>query len=294
MKKNLKGFTLIELIIVMAMIAVLMTAIMQLFKPIRSTYVDSTLYEAQRTAQNGIVKYIGESIRYSTDLGFYTSESSADNAIQKFTKAYLKANGVYAPGNSEGKTPDPDYSAKEAKTLEKMRRTANVIIIDNATVYPYNNAGWQGRILRRKFVNDSSYTSSDPEYKKYKEISANPEDYRTNPDEWRLALSAPYYGDRSYTIVLECGDPNKTVSPSNPWKADDGIAINVASFTKNNPTIAAQGVGVVRTSGEVVCKNLCSPINGMFDIANFTPTASTGSGTKVYIVYTDEKVIIET
>ena len=53
------------LIIVMAILTMLMAAIMQMFKPIRETYVDATLYENQRTVQNGVIQYISESVRYN-------------------------------------------------------------------------------------------------------------------------------------------------------------------------------------------------------------------------------------
>ena len=133
--RKLKGFTLLELIIVMAILTILMAAIMQMFKPIRETYVDATLYESQRAAQNGIITYIGESVRYSTDLAIYPkdklSKQSITGAVEEFTKAYLNANGVYAAGNSEGKPVDPDYNTKYNKTLEKMKRTAEKIINDN-------------------------------------------------------------------------------------------------------------------------------------------------------------------
>ena len=43
MKKKFKAFTLIELIIVMAIFGILMAGLMNFFSPIRETYVDSTL-----------------------------------------------------------------------------------------------------------------------------------------------------------------------------------------------------------------------------------------------------------
>lgn len=300
--KKIKGFTLIELIIVMAILTILMAAIMQMFKPIRSTYVDATLYESQRTAQNGIVQYITESVRYSTDLGLYTKDNTSNitSAVDEFTQAYLRANGVYSSSDValpeySGKTPDPDYSAKYTKTLEKMKRTAEVIVIDNENTYVFNNVGFSGRLLRRKFVKNSSYTDgSDPTYKKYEEITNDAED-PTKTKECRIALGAPYYGDRFYTIALENGNPDE--GPSDTWGADDGIGVTVASYSKlgrdSSGSLLGKGA-YVSTAGNVVCKNQCTPINGMFDISNFTQTSSTGSGTKVYIVYINEKVTIET
>ena len=290
MKKFFKGFTLVELIIVMAILTILMAAIMHMFKPIRTTYLDATLYESQRTTQNGMIQYIGESVRYSTALGLYTKDKapSASAAVDEFTKAYLKANGVYPAGNSEGKPADPDYSAKYSNTLEKMQRDAEIIIIDNANTYVYNGIGSKGRILRKKFIDDSGKNKkvTDSEYANEK----------SSDDGWRLALGAPYYGDKNYTVVFECGDSDKTISPTNPWVASDGIGIKVTSASKLGRTSTGSVVekgAVVTTAGGVVCKNQCTPINGMFDISNFNATSATGDGTKVYIVFINEKVTIE-
>lgn len=319
MKKILKGFTLIELIIVMAILTILMASIMRMFKPIRSTYIDATLYENQRTVQNGMVKYISESIRYSTDLGIYPSDkitsSSGQNivgAVDEFTKAYLKANGVYPTGNPEGKPADPQYAAKYSATLDKLQRTAEVIIIDNEEdKYIYNNIlGWQGRILRRKFDPNTSYNAStDSKYKKYKQITTDAEDY-TKTDSCRLALGAPYYGERHYTILLEEGignitdatavNKNKAEVSDGKWKADEGIKITVSSQNPRS-TRLTENSGWVSVSGEVICKNQCNPINGMFDVSTLTSPSTgkpvaipTSSNTKIYIVYINDKVEITT
>lgn len=315
MKKFLKGFTLIELIIVMAILTILMAAIMRMFKPIRSTYVDATLYENQRTAQNGIVQYLAESIRYSTDLGIYPKDQITSSlgqnvvgAVDEFTKAYLKANGVYPVGNPEGKPADPQYTQKYNTTLEKMKRTAEVIIIDNEEdKYVYNNvSGWCGRMLRRKFVPDTAYSvSTDPEYKKYKEITTDAEDH-TKSESCRLALGAPYYGERNYTILLEEGignitDPtvtgkNKAEVSDGKWLAGEGIKITVTSQNPRSSRLT-ENSGLISVSGEVMCKNQCNPINGMFDVSKLSgsPVATpTTVGTKIYIVYINDEIEITT
>ncbi len=293
--KKFKGFTLIELIIVMAILSILMAAILQMFKPIRSTYVDATLYENQRTAQNGMTRYITESVRFSTDLGLYTSDkaSSAGNAVEKFTVAYLEANGVYGPGNSEGKTPDADYTAKYNNTLDAMQKNAEIVIIDHSTGFDYNNvSGWKGRILRRKIIPDSSDPTDKTKYKKITDSeygSSGTEDYTKKG--WRLALGAPYYGGMRYTILLEDGD---TTTGNTDWTAKDGIKVTVSSYSKlkrTNSGITESGA-LVSTSGQVVCKNQDAPINGMFDVDNFTATTAASDGTKVYIVFINEKIKI--
>lgn len=284
--KKIKGFTLIELIIVMAILTILMAAIMQMFKPIRGTYVDATLYENQRTAQNGMIQYISESVRYATDLGIYTKNNTSDvtKAVDAFADEYIAKNNIT---NISGGVQYAD------DTKEAIQRYAEVIIIDNDTKYTFNNvAGWQGRVLRRKFIDETVGSVTKP-----KKVSGNAEDY-TKTEECRMALGASYYGDRNYTVAIKCGDPTKLDASGNLksgaiWKAEDGIAISVASYSKtqrSGASVTEKGA-YVTTAGEVMCKNLAGASNhgiakaGIFDISKFTASSSTGSGTKVYIVF---------
>ncbi|MCX4255705.1 MAG: prepilin-type N-terminal cleavage/methylation domain-containing protein [Oscillospiraceae bacterium] len=130
--KKLKGFTLVELIIVMFILTILMTAILQMFKPIRETYLDSTFYENQRTTQNGIITYINESIRYAVDMGIY-EDTSMTNAINSFKTAYIAKYGT-APVNQS-----------------LIDDNVQVIVIDNSGSHTFNhNTSLQGRVLRKK------------------------------------------------------------------------------------------------------------------------------------------------
>lgn len=134
--KKIKGFTLIELIIVMAVMSILMIGIMQMMRPIRDTYVDSTYYEAQRNTQNGIATYIGESIRYATNIGVYTE------------------------GVTGGVTSLSDALSDFATTSEIADANKyNVIVIDNKGEYKFNNASCYGRVLRSKTVTSTSMTT---------------------------------------------------------------------------------------------------------------------------------------
>lgn len=283
MKKILKGFTLIELIVVMAILVILMAGIMNMFKPIRETYVDATLYESQRTTQNGIVQYITESVRYATDLGVYTKGTNGVNSVtdaaQKFTDEYLKANGVDIT--------DPANNALKADVLKKVKQNAEVLIIDNTNGYAFGDEGYVGRILRRKFETE---TSGGVQVNK--EMTTDAED-PTKKDACRLALGDAYYGASNYTISFDITQDPTT----DAGIASDGIKVTVASYTGKyssrdndaDSTGGANGVAIA-TSGLVLCKNLDTPINGMFDTLCYDKDASTGANTKVYIVYLNEKI----
>ena len=265
--KKIKGFTLLELIIVMAILAILMTAIIQMFKPIRETYVDSTFYEARRTTQNGIVTYISESVRFSTDLGIYTKDkvTNADGAVKAFTTAYMTANGA-----------DPTDSTLYNSVLDKMKKEAEIIIIDNSD-YEYRNKTYRGRLLRRKNIG-TTLIATEPEAADLTKNSVR--------DYWRLAMGAAYYGDSSYTILLM--DPDPAGTPE--WTASEGIRIQVNTLNKT-------GTATIKNEGLIMCRNQSTDEHGvskagMFDTANYNPTSVIAPGSKVYMVFTNEKIEI--
>lgn len=284
--KKIKGFTLIELIIVMAILAILMAAIMRMFKPIRETYVDSTLYESQRTSQNGMVQYIAESIRYSVDLGLYTKGkvTNVEGAVEAFAKQYCYENGFTGAGPTY--TPNAPYTAADVnKVKDEIKKYAEVIIIDHKEAYTFNNEGYTGRILRRKFIDDGSGG--------YKKITNDAEDTSTN--ECRLALGAPYYGEAAYAITITPPANDKEGAAltlahwQSDWKAKDGIEISVGAVTRyGNRTLELKNnSGYIANSGLVLCRNQDAPINGMFDTSKYYDknTDVTTKDEKVYIVF---------
>ncbi len=164
--KKLKGFTLLELIIVMALLTIIVAGCMAIMEPIRRVYVDSTFYEAQRTTHNGMTKYITENVRYATNVGIYNSAANdLDTAVADF-ETKIGVIGLKT-GTAEQQTKYKDY-----------RQTLNVITIDNSTAYNYAGKDYYGRILRQKDINELSNGST------------------------RLALGESYYGNYTYSIDL--------------------------------------------------------------------------------------------
>lgn len=198
-KKNVKGFTLIELIIVMAIMTILMAALMQMMKPIRRTFVDSTLYEAQRNTQNGITQYLSESTRYATNLGIYqpgenatynVGSVSVTRSVSNVTSAvnyFLDdVSGKTAADNMPNSTEKTQAQKAANKVRAQLESKVQVITIDNGTSYTYNGASCTGRILRNK-----QPTTLSAQWETSGTVGC------------RMALSPAYYGDSSYTISFE-------------------------------------------------------------------------------------------
>lgn len=301
MKRKLNGFTLVELIVVMAVMSILMVAIMRMFQPIRNTYVESTQYVAQRTAQNGVIQYITESVRYSTDLGIYDtgkSITSASAAVDDFIKAYcINKNITDASGNAVA----PYNDSGELNSIKnEIKKYAEIIIIDNKTNHKYGSKNYTGRLIRRKFPLTPSAT-----------VPADPSLVSSATADWRIALSESYYGSNSFFINLTVNDSN------NDGTSDDGM-LNVAVVsTKNskrdiskasqediitdiygndykttNGTIQSKisNNQILTTKGGVLCRNVTASSNhgvtkqGIFDVSKYSGSSAT-NGSKTYIVF---------
>lgn len=251
--RKLKGFTLVELIIVMAILAILMAALMNMMKPIRATYVDSTYYEAERNTQSGIAQYITESVRYATNIGIYTDGKSVTGETP--------VSSISSVRNAIDHFKDKTGVTDESKI--------NVITIDNKTAYTFNNAKYYGRIIRTKGPGSTGSYTTDAAVGNNKEA--------------RLALGAAYYGDNTYSINLTSTTTGIKVQVSSL------LSDSLKSKTKqsdNDLTITdVSGKKMVTTEAEAVCYNVTSVSAPGAFITTFADTTTT-AGKNTYIVFT--------
>lgn len=253
--KKIKGFTLIELIIVMAILSILMVGIMQMMKPIRDTFVDSTYYESQRNTQNGIVTYLTESLRFATKMGIY-NEQTGVTGVQDAINDFITSTGYVA-------TEDGDI---------------NIIVIDNKTQYKFNNGAQYGRLLRSKTVNPSTgavtyrVALGEAYYDKYT-YSIN---VTTTGDADKKDSAGAIIGKSFTGLKVEVS----SLIPS---------SLNQAKKNNVNQTndILGSGYKCVTTEGEVNCLNLSSSIGGQnVTEAKKAGTSTTANGKNTYIIYT--------
>ncbi len=174
MKKKLKAFTLVELIIVMLIFTIIMGAIVRMFEPISSVYSNSSVQASQRSAEQGIATYITENIRNCQSIGVYQKQASADAAMT----AFLANNPTDLAGNP------------------LTKNDLEVICINNTGTYTVDGTPastgqktFKGRILRKK-VGQSNFTESQPfNY--------------TGAGSAYMAMGDAYYGPADYYIRIE-------------------------------------------------------------------------------------------
>ena len=250
-KKQLKGFTLIELIVVMAIIGIIMVAMMNLFKPIRTTFVDSTLYENQRTVENGMSQYIGESTRCSTRLGIYSTLSSAKTVNGTSYSITDEDSAIAAFCAQMNITPTP---------ADKNYKTIHVITIDmkNSTsnTHIYKNNYYNGLLYMYRW--DATAT---PAFRSY------------------VALGDAYYGKNNFSTSIV---PDLTSSA--------GVALNIAVATTNTDgtVITTKDSTALKNISNTLTKLDLkffqqTPAAGPNPATYFS---TTGVGSSTYIVYT--------
>jgi prepilin-type N-terminal cleavage/methylation domain-containing protein len=72
MKKKLKGFTLMEMIIVIALFGLIMAGALSLLQPLNRVFKDTLEYEGSRATVDNIRLYLEDNLRYSNRLHMYT------------------------------------------------------------------------------------------------------------------------------------------------------------------------------------------------------------------------------
>lgn len=263
MKKIIKGFTLIELIVVMAIISILMVGIMQMMKPIRAAYVDSTYFESQRNTQNGMVKYISESVRYATKLGVYYKPTTMGAAVKAF-----KDNSGY-------------NAAKDGKI--------HVIVIDNSKDYTFSGQKCYGRIRRSDDASDT-----DTDYLTATRLALGDAYYDRYTYSINVQPNIASTDKKASPTKIQIDGLKITVSSLLP------SALNTAKRTGTTITTAdISGKALVKTEGEVSCLNLKAPVSGWshmdtalydgYDSAKkeYKPTKTTTTKNEnTYIVFT--------
>lgn len=295
MKNKVKGFTLVELIVVMAIMSIIMAGVMQLFNPMRTIFVDTTQYEAQRNAQNGVVKYITESVRFATDMGIYdtsnaggsTAVSSADAAAGYLAEQFCIDNSII---DKTTKAPLAPYDATEVTNIKnEIKKYSEIIIIanDDNNAHTYYGKKYTGRLIRRKLPIAPAVPSST--------IAADPSLTSTGSTaDWRIAMGEAYYGTNTFSINLSVIDGDS----DGKLDANDGMLNVAVSSTRNGKRdisnkrrdFAETDVTTNVTKGGVLCRNLSGAGSkgiakaGVFDVSKYSGS-STASGTKTYIVF---------
>lgn len=256
--KSLKGFTLVELIVVMAILVSLLTAILQLMEPVQEAYRDSTIYEQQRTVENGIISYIAESTRYAKAISIIDEGVGIDTNNDGLADIY--PNNLNAAAN---------YFINKNNLGVSNYKDIEVIVIDRSTKFQYKGKDVQGRLVRIRGLDTvPSWGATVTE--------ADLAGTSWNTKACYIAMGSDYYGDMSFNIVL----PN-TWTDTLPVGALDGKADPVNQLQRGfdievSPKSAKKGIET-KTNGSVTSMNyFVTPT--FIDYQTYLPSSNVTTG----------------
>lgn len=93
-KKNLKGFTLIELIIVMAIFSIIMFGAIRIMNPLNKIVKNASIQESSSASVDNIKHYVEDSIRYAECIDVYQGKLSKDGGTTEMTRAEAAKNFI--------------------------------------------------------------------------------------------------------------------------------------------------------------------------------------------------------
>ncbi len=215
MKSNqkLKGFTLIELIVVMAIFSIVMFGALQLVRPVSKIFTSTYKQESVSASTDNIKRYIESNIRYAEYVRISDTAPSQDDLVQ-FVDDYY--NGMF-------------YQRDNAGTTEYVSGDLYVMKIDNAN---------GGKISQWKMT----YTAGDVKAVGSPVIQGGTTEYYL-----------VYIDDGNPANVLASSDDiASTVTPAfDATKPDIEWAVNKAMYTDYNFNISL-GIYELASDGTLV------------------------------------------
>lgn len=108
-RKTLKGFTLIEMIIVVAVFGMIMAVVLSFLDPVRKVYTRTYIESDAQAISENMRRYIGDQIQYADRMRVYTGKTFDDTTlageVEKFREKYYfvpEANAAYPAGGGSG------------------------------------------------------------------------------------------------------------------------------------------------------------------------------------------------
>ena len=237
MKKQLKGFTLVELIVVMAIMSIIMIIISSVTKPVLTIANRAKKYDTQRTIAEEITNYVCESVRYAQYAQVYTDmKILPSNAIKNFEK-FRTDNGfvVNTSGNANATPPKIQVIA----IVNDFNGIGNSGITKGIAVNSYNGAktpNYYGRVFKKveskefytamgKWYYDNTRYGYEVSYKdgifNINTSSYDKDKTRNNPNDDKIGVSAK--GTMKFLNYQKEDDPYKKMPP-NPIKGSGSNA----------------------------------------------------------------------
>lgn len=186
-KRSVRGFTLLELVIVMAIFSIIMFGALQLIEPVRELYLRTNNYESTATAVDNMRTYLEGNVGPVEFLhvyngALYGNESGTaqpiteQQAVEKFMRHY-HVNRVVHDGSANTTPGSCNYADVDVHVIKIDNASGGII---SKTVYTVNSKGtWDSTLSEYQPTISASGITSTP-----------------------YALNRTYFDNYRYSIVL--------------------------------------------------------------------------------------------
>ena len=141
MTRKFKAFTLIELIVAIAIFGIIMVGIMNLAQPITTSSATAKVANNQKNVEEATVSYIGENVRYATNLVVIEGGAKVGGTAVSSVKDAVDAFYKFSPVDVYGRLIDDNAD---------NRKNISVIVWDGRNgKYSYVNHSYTGRLLAK-------------------------------------------------------------------------------------------------------------------------------------------------
>jgi prepilin-type N-terminal cleavage/methylation domain-containing protein len=196
-KVKLKGFTLVELIVVIAVFGLLLAAALNLLQPVSNVFRSTATYSSGSAMIDNVSKYVEDNLRYSNRLWIFDSVSAVDEGVfvDKYTKELEGQFLLNSTAKASQKVPDEKIYTIKIDNPEITRAELE----GDTLAKTYLGAGrislWEYDVASQSWIIPGGSSSA---------VARNKDS----------AVNAAFYNEYSYTTTLEEGysDSSKDVS----------------------------------------------------------------------------------
>lgn len=141
MRKSFRAFTLIELIIAMALMGMILACAMRFFVPVNDMHKDLSSKERIMAITNGVSRYVGESVRYSKYVMIYVGYNSPPSNLDVLT---------------DFRGLDPEKLLESKIDNDTLSAKIKGLYLNNSTPVTYSGKAYKGRVYKLKSLKDGT------------------------------------------------------------------------------------------------------------------------------------------